>query len=185
MTINLISASTQLPILLSEVRDFLKISHQDEDALLASYIRAATGVCENFTGRQLIKQQWQLSLNDWREEVVSLPFSPVLSIDRIEVWDGAIFQTINPENYLLDKTSYQARVLPSPAFQWPDPQIEVGGIKIIVSAGFGDDQNAVPHDIRLGIIHWVAAAYDGHGTSENQAILMAEKLWQPYRRMAL
>ena len=185
MTIELISASAQLPILLSEVRDFLKISHQDEDALLASYIRAATGVCENFTGRKLIKQQWQLSLNDWREEVVTLPLSPVLSIDNIEVWDGSIFQVIDPAHYLLDNTSFQARILPSPTYQWPDPQIEVGGIKILVSAGFGDDQNTVPHDIRLGIMHWVAAAYDGHETSENQAINIAEKLWQPYRRMAL
>ncbi len=185
MTIELISPSTQLPVLLSEVRDFLKISHQEEDALLASYIRAATGVCENFTGRKLIKQQWQLALNDWREEVVSLPLSPVLSIDSIEVWDGTIFQTINSTNYLLDKTSYQASILPSPAYRWPDPKIEVGGIKILVSAGFGDDQNAVPHDIRLGIIHWVASAFDGHEMLENKAVLMAEKLWQPYRRMAL
>lgn len=184
MTIQLISAAGAIPVLLSEVRDFLKITHQEEDALIASYIRAATDVCENFTGRKLIRQQWQMILNDWPADspagAVQIPLSPLLSVDRIEVWRDGLFEDVAPENYLLDTTSYQAKVMLQAGFVWRDPTREVAGIKITVSAGFGDDHNDLPHDMRLGILHWVAAAYDG-----DQAGGAAEKLWQPYRRVGL
>lgn len=190
MKIELISEAERLPVLLSEVRDFLKISHGDEDALIASYIRAATRACENFTGRKLISQKWQLTLNDWghglpHEGGVQIPLSPILSIDKIDYWAGTDFEEVAANDYLLDNSSYQARILPQPTYQWPDPDRDVAGIRIAISAGFGADQNDVPHDIRLGILHWVAAAYDGGSPGENQAVFMAENLWQPYRRMVL
>lgn len=177
--------ATQLPVLLSEARDFLKISHGDEDALITSYIRAATGACESFTGRKLIKQQWQLTLNDWGDGVIQIPLSPILTIDRIEIWSAAAFLEIAADNYLLDSVSYQAKIAPQTGYQWPDPEIDVAGIKITISAGFGEGQNDIPHDIRLGILHRVAAAYDGGELAGNPAIVIAEKLWQPYRRLAL
>ncbi|PCI33391.1 MAG: hypothetical protein COB54_03550 [Alphaproteobacteria bacterium] len=189
MKTQLISMAVQLPVLLSEARDFLKISHQDEGALIASYIRAATTACETFTARKLISQQWQLTLNNWRgdgpEGVIQIPLSPLLSIDKIEVWTTGAFQVIAPANYLLDNVSYLAKIVPQTGYQWPEPETDVAGISITVSAGFGDSQNDVPPDIRLGLLHWLAAAYDGGQMADNQAVLMAEKLWQPYRRLAL
>ncbi len=189
MRMQLISAAAQLPVLLSEVRDFLKISHRDEDALIASYIRAAGAACENFTGRKLLQQQWLLTLNDWpndgKADVIQLSLSPILTVDKIEYWDGSVFQEIAATNYSLDRTSYQAKIIPKAGFLWPDPKKDVEGIKITVSVGFGTDQNEVPHDIRLGLLHWVAAAYDVDGIGEHQTVTLAEKLWQPYRRVAL
>ncbi|MBL4801738.1 MAG: phage head-tail connector protein [Emcibacter sp.] len=186
MRIELISEAERLPVLLSEVRDFLKISHPDEDAMIAGYIRAATGACENFIGRKLIAQKWQLILNDWGNSgEIQIPLSPVLAIDKMEYWNGTSFQEIAAGDYLLDNTSYQAKILPDATSQWPEPDRNVAGIQIVVSAGFGEGQNDVPHDIRLGILHWVAAAYEGAGFGDNQTLFMAEKLWQPYRRMVL
>lgn len=185
MNTQLISIAVQLPILLSEVRDFLKISHQEEDAILTSHIRAATSACESFTGRKLIRQQWQLTLNNWGEGAIQIPLSPILTVDKIEYWNMNIFQEISETNYLLDNTSYQAKILPQPTFQWPDPARDVAAIRITVSAGFGEGQNDVPHDIRQGILHWIAVVYDGNGIAGSQAVIMAEKLWQPYRRVAL
>ena len=184
MKTQLISMAVHLPVLLSESRDFLKISHQDEDALIVGYMRAATTACETFTGRKLITQQWQLTLNSWRSEgaegVIQIPLSPLLSIDKIEVWTTGNFQIIAPENYLLDSVSYQAKIVPQAGYRWPEPDKDVAGIIITVSAGFGDGQNDVPPDIRLGLLHWIAAAYDGA-----QDVSRGERLWQPYRRVAL
>lgn len=184
MMIQLISEAESLAVGLSEVRDFLKISHNDEDAMIAGFIRAGAAACETFTGRKLIRQQWQITYNDWTEEVISIPLSPILSVDRIEVWIAEEFQEILPEKYLLDRASYQARILASPGDHWPAPERNIEGIKITVTAGFGTGQNDVPHDIRHGLLHWVAAAYEG-GASENQAARIAENLWQPYRRVAV
>lgn len=183
MTLQLISQAAQMPVSLAELRDFLKISHQSEDALIAGYIRAATGACENFTGRKLINQQWQMTLNDWGSNIIDIPLTPVLSLDKIEYWTDAAFSEISAGNYLLDKDSFGPRIMPAAGFIWPDPDRDVEGIRITVTAGFGSSQNEVPHDIRLGILHWIASIYDEAGAG--QAAIMAEKLWQPYRRLAL
>ncbi len=185
MKIQLISIAVQLPVLLSEARDFLKISQQDEDAIITSYIRAATDACESFIGRKLIKQQWQLTFNDWNDGVIQIPLSPILTIDKIEYWNAGAFQEITATNYLLDDTSYQAKILPQLHYQWPDPARNIAGIRITVSAGFGEGQNDIPHDIRQGLLHWVAAVYDGGEHIKNQSTAIAEKLWQPYRCVAL
>ncbi len=185
MRIQLVTAAERPALNLSEAQDFLKISHGDEDAMIAGFIRASTEACESFTGRKLIKQQWCLTLNDWAEEVIQLPLSPVISVDRIEVMREAVFQEIAAADYLLDRTSHQAKILPASGIQWITPDIDVEGIKITLSAGFGDNQNDLPHDIRLGLLHWIAGAYDNMTPAGNQAVPMAEKLWQPYRRVAL
>ncbi|NOZ43301.1 MAG: hypothetical protein GXP02_09100, partial [Alphaproteobacteria bacterium] len=141
MTLSLILPPARLPVLLSEVRDFLKISHADEDALIVSYIRAATVACEQFTGRKLIKQQWQIVRNDWGAGEIQIPLSPVLSVDKIEVWTGAAFQQITPTDYLVDRASWQAKIITAAGYQWLDPTRNIDGIKITVSAGFGPDHN--------------------------------------------
>jgi len=182
MTISLVSPPARLAVLLPEVRDFLKISHEDEDALIISYIRAATVACEQFTGRKLIGQQWQMLLNDWGSGEIQIALSPVLSIDKVEVWTAGVFQEIVPTDYLLDRAGFQARILPRTGYSWPDPERDVDGIRITLSAGFGPDHNAVPDDIRLGLLHWVASAYDTDG---GQSVMVAERLWQSYRRVAL
>ncbi len=185
MKTQLISMATQLPVLLSEARDFLKISHTDEDAMITTYIRAATRACEGFTGRKLIKQQWQLTLNDWGDGVIQIPLSPLLSVDKIEYWNEGVFVEIASSSFLLDNVSYQARILPQTGYQWPEPTSDVAGIRIAVSAGFGESQNDVPQDIRLGLLQWVAAVYDAQELTGNQAVHLAENLWHPYRRLAL
>lgn len=183
MTLKIISSAVQMPVSLAEVRSFLKISHNDEDSLLASYIRAGGEACENFTGRKLLAQQWQQTCNDWGEGIILLPLSPVLSIDKIEYAAAGGFSEIPAVNYLLDNSGYRARILPEAGFSWPDPESAVEGIKITLTAGFGSSPNDLPHDIRLGILQWITSHYDESGAG--QAIFMAEKLWQPYRRLVL
>lgn len=181
MRTELLFAATALPVSLGEMRDFLKISQNDEDALLASLLRAGGEACENYLGRKLLSQQWQITLNGWHDEIVTLPLSPILSLDKIEVWAETQFVTMAAADYLLDRSSYQARILPGEGIIWSEPSRDIDGIRITLTAGFGVGQNDIPHDLRLGIMNWVAGRYDG----DDAAIRAAEKLWQPYRRMIL
>ena len=181
MRLNRLSEATVLAVPLSEMRDFLKISHNEEDALLASLLRAGGEACENYISRKLLSQQWQITLNGWDEGAVNLPLSPILSLDMVEVWTNTQFVEVMAGNYLLDRSSCPARMVPEMGVIWPDPTRTIDGIKITLTVGFGVDHNKIPHDLRLGIMNWVAGRYDGAG----ETIQMAEKLWQPYKKMDL
>ncbi len=185
MTLQPISAATCPPVSLSEARDFLKISHTEEDALLAAYLRAAADACEVFTGRKLISQQWRLTLNDWDGARLPLRLSPVISVDQVEVWTDSQYVALAADRYLLDRASYQAFLIPAPGQVWPAPTRDVDGVRITLTAGFGAGPNDVPHDIRLGLLHWVAAAYDDDASGSGPLLYLAERFWRPYRRVAL
>lgn len=185
MKLHLMMASQNTAVNLAELRDYLKVCHNEEDALLVSYIRAATETCEGFLGRKLMAQQWQLTLNEWEGNYIQIPLTPLLSVDQVEVWTTDQFQDVVPENYILDQSCYLPRLVRAKEVSWPDPTREVEGIKITVTAGFGTSQNDVPHDIRLGLLHWIASVYDGGHSGEATLLHLAERLWQPYRRVRL
>ena len=50
------SETPPLPVALDELKAFLRISVDEEDALLAGFVRAAAEHCEAFTGRALTER---------------------------------------------------------------------------------------------------------------------------------
>ncbi|WP_339862202.1 head-tail connector protein [Paremcibacter congregatus] len=185
MHLELVTAPVGLPAQVDELRDHLKISHMDEDGVLTTYLQAATAACECYLGRKLLAQQWRLTLNDWGDGIVTLPLSPILSVDEAKVWRAGAFETLDPAMLLLDHASYEARLMSREGSVFPDPDRQMAGIEISFSAGFGADPNALPPDLRQGILLWVGALYDPESPAMAQGAALAERLWQPYRRMVL
>lgn len=189
MSMTLITPPAVEPVLLSEVRDFLKVDGAQEDALLARLSVAGRQACENFTGRKLIHQQWQVCFNDWQGDhhygVLALPLSPVVSVDLLEVMGSEGWMIEAAENYLLDKTSYRSKLVSGSGVSWPQPAIDVAGIRITVTVGFGADWNGVPEDLRQGILHWIEGRYDHDSSTARQAQKSAEELWKSYKVVTL
>src|SRR3546814_17470165 len=60
-----------------------RIEYAHEDALLASLVRSATGLCEAFTGQALILRdvaETMVASTDWRR----LSLTPVRAVDAVE-----------------------------------------------------------------------------------------------------
>lgn len=155
-----------------EVKALLRISHAEEDALLAGFVRSAEAVCEAFTGLVLIERDVeQLVEADgrWRR----LARAPVRSIEGVEAVDG---QALPVEQHAVDVDAAG------------DGWVRVTGaghrrVRARFRAGLAADWNGVPEPLRQGIVrlaaHLYAAREDG-GAAPPAAVAA---LWRPWRRL--
>ncbi|WP_138379139.1 head-tail connector protein [Luteithermobacter gelatinilyticus] len=183
MNLQMITPPVGEPVTLDDVKRFLKIDTTADDTLLLVLIAAARETCENYTGRKLLGQSWQWTLNSWGDGEVILPSAPVLTIEAVDIYSAGGFTALDPAAYQLDTTFYRPRLLAVNGARLPDPDIERGGIRITFRAGYGETADKVPVSLTQGILHWIAATFEAQ-----EAMLdyeLAERLWQPYRMVKL
>ena len=185
MDVDLIKPAQHEPIVLSEVRDYLKIETEQEDALLLGLISAARRACETYIGRFLIAQEWCLTLNGFSEKGCDIPFSPVMEIIKIEIMGDDAFEEVPKDYYYLDKSSLMPRVAFENGRNMPEVKVSHSGIKIYFKVGFGEDWNAVPEDIRQGILYWISAVYEHREGGKIEMFRKSEMLWAAYRMVKL
>ena len=197
------------PLLLSEVRDHLRIDHSEEDAYLGALITASRIYAESWTGLHLVDQTLKVTLDQWpvgrrghwwsgltdgpltslfgTVDNFRLPVAPVSKINEIRTLgtDGSFTQW-DSGLYRLVGGVDPALELASGA-SWPPPAGKTGGIEISVTAGFGPDWNSVPAAIRQAMLMIVARLYAARGDSPAEAMRTtgAATLLAPFRRVKL
>lgn len=150
MTYARLSPPAAEPLTLAEVKAHLRIDGAEEDALLASLIRAAREHLERETGLCLILQRWRLYLDHWpKDGVIRLAKCPVQAIQNVTVYDGeGAALDVSLEDHLLDGEGRPARLwLKNP----PSPGRAVNGIEIDFSAGFGEAGTDVPDTLKRAV----------------------------------
>ena len=65
MTLALISPPAVEPVTLADMKAHLRVTHDSEDAMIASLIKAAREELEQAAGLALISQGWRLYLDCW------------------------------------------------------------------------------------------------------------------------
>ncbi len=147
------------PVTLAEAKQFLRVGHDSEDALIGGLIKAAREDVERVTGAALIEQSWRLTLDDWPAgATVLLHRYPLKQVADVTVYgadgDAAV---INPDDYVADGNSNPPRIRFA---QTPDPVRVINGIEIDFIAGFGDAGPDVPDQLRRAILLLVAHWYE-------------------------
>jgi uncharacterized phiE125 gp8 family phage protein len=153
------------PIALADAKNFLRVEHDADDALIAALIAAARGAVERSTRRLLITQTWRIVLDRWpkleRDRPCSLnsPVNPLQSITaaRIFAEDGSA-EAIDTAVFALDKASAPARIDCSP-FNIPSPGRALAGIELDVVAGYGAAAD-VPAPLAQAVRVLVAQSYE-------------------------
>jgi uncharacterized phiE125 gp8 family phage protein len=186
-------APAVLPLSLAEVRAQCRLTDDDgtdEDALLIAYLRSATEYAERHTGLSLISSTWKQTFQAWPHHTVSpwrsytytsawwsttaaldLPLRrrPLQSVSSIVYLDGdGLEQTLDPSVYRVlgvgeDKRDGSIRLGYSQ--MWPVLQQDPEAVTVTYKAGFGDDHNAVPEQIRLAIMLLVAYWFNQRETA--------------------
>lgn len=145
------------PVTLAEAKAHLRITHDSEDALVESLLRAAREDVEHRTGQALIVQHWRLALDELPGDgVVALRRGPVREITSVTVYgdDGAA-SLVDPGTYQLDAAATPARL----RFRdIPGAMRAMNGIEIDFVAGFGEAGTDVPDLIKRAVLvlaaHW-------------------------------
>lgn len=179
-TLELATAATTLPLSLIEIKHHLKLSETvvDDDAEIDAIQAAVVEQVERDVadGLCLLTQTWKQYEDDWPMEI-ELQRGPVQSITSIEYVDG----DGNPQT--LASSEYQSELTRQPpdraviktAYQKSWPTIRTGvynPITITFVAGYGDNWNDVPENVRRAVLDMITHRYDNRGVTWDGRLML-------------
>jgi len=202
-TLTTIAAPEALPVTVAEMCDFLVVPEGQDDALILSFIYAATDQMERYLRRALITQSLRLTMDGFpgydydaitrlgagvHEPVhiasiiggmgeVDLPRGPVQSVTITTFSRSNISSVVDPQSYFLDTAG--ERIVLNESATWPDNLRDRAAVQVDYVAGYGDAAD-VPPAIRQGIKQMVAAMYECRQVCEMPAGCKA--MVETYRR---
>ena len=176
------------PVTLGDLKLFLRIDGDNEDALLNSYITAGRILAEQTTNRCFCSQTLALYLDDFEAmKDIPLPGNPIQSITSVQyVSDpsGAL-TTLSPSIYMLDNTQNEGLLRLQYLQDWPTARIQPQSVIVTYVAGYSADGTSVPEGIKtaikLTIGQWYQNREDAEGLSTNckasDALLSSYRIW--------
>lgn len=172
---------TLLAVSLVDAKAQCRVEVADDDALIELYIRAATEVAEQRTGRSIMPQTWLLTLDAFPGGNIPLQRIPVASVASVIYTDTTGAEvTLGSSSYTLlnadDNDTAQLR--PARGTSWPSACSEEGAVRVEYVAGYPTAAN-VPHAIRSWILLQVAAMYENReaeGSVQTFALGFADRL---------
>lgn len=160
---------------LAECKAFLRLERDDEDALLAGFIRTAMALCEAFTGQWLVVRDGEARLaadGGWQR----LTALPVVAITGVRDAAGPLPAAAFEIDIDSSGTGW-VRLNDGHAVDQPVVQFR---------AGLGADWNGVPEPLRQGLVRLVAHLFanrDAADAGPPPAAVAA--MWRPWRRMRI
>ena len=186
MSLTLISPPAAEPVTLSELKAHLRITSDDEDALITGMLVAAVRAVEARASLALMPQQWRLTIDAAPEDTLFLPLSPVSALDSVTVIDGeGEAQTVADSLYDFVPGA-GARI--RPAGPWPMPVPRLGGVRIDFTAGYSD-ADAVPEPLKQAVKNLAAYFFESREAAGETRIYSVpasvDALIAPYREARL
>jgi uncharacterized phiE125 gp8 family phage protein len=174
------------PVLLSEMKAYLRVDDDAENDLISGLVKAARLMVEAAARRALVAQTWRLMLHEWpSSRSLALPLSPLIAIDKVEVFDAAGVATpLAREAIEVDSDDDPPRIF---FLHTPAPGRSRHGIAIEFRAGYGALAEDVPAPLRLAIKVIVARWFENRGDVAGEPSLPVEALTliAPFQRPRL
>lgn len=176
------------PITLETAKLFLRLDHDDEDALIADFIESARQQIEALCHHTLITRSRRLTLTPPFDGVLLLKTSPVISVDEIklEYLDGTS-DLVSLDDICVNLRSSPARLTPkTPVFQGWHGRSDVQAILVDITAGYGEGVTDIPMPLRQAMLLLIGQAYEYRAGQEVPSIpMMVDALTMPYRGVRL
>jgi uncharacterized phiE125 gp8 family phage protein len=149
------------PVSLIEVKAHLRLTSDDEDALISLLITVAREALERRLERAFIAQGWTLWLDQWPDShAVALPMRPLRTVTAVRTYSGShSATTMAPAQYYIDAVSVPGRLIRSIS-SWPLPGRTANGVEITFTAGHGEAASEVPAELRQAILLLVADLFE-------------------------
>ena len=156
-----VAAPAQLLVTPKEARQHLRIDHNDDDASLEVYLRAATEMLdgvEGRLGRALVSQEWeqrQAKPDRHRVDILLGPNPQIVSLFYVDTADN--IQALTVSDFRVIDMGDRAYIEPRPGYSWPtDFADRPDALRIVFAAGEAaeDIAETIKQAIRLIAGHW-------------------------------
>ena len=184
MPVTLVTTATSEPFELSEVKNNLRVTINDDDALIKSLIIVSREWAESYMRRALITQTWDY-FTDRFFRTIKLPLSPVVSVTSIKYVDtDGVTQTLATTEYTVDSVSEPTRIVEAWGKTWPSIRFVPNAVTVRFVAGYGNASD-IPEQIKRWMLMLMGHLYENRElTSQNVNIVeipISTELLFPYR----
>lgn len=181
-----ITAPSETPVSVQEVKDAARIDDAAFDAQIAILIKALTGQAESLTGRVFVNRDLELVIDAFPTAEIDLLLPLVQSIAYVKYVDtSGNTITLASNKYTLDNSSTPCWLIPAQNTTWPDTLAAANAVKIKFTAGYGAAID-VPAEIKLWIIARCAELVrnpDGVRGADVRGLSYIDGLLDPFRVM--
>lgn len=164
---------------LDELKAYLRIETDGEDAVLAGLLRSAATLCEQFVGQWLIvrgARETVAATQGWQR----LGARPVMAIEAVEAVDGdGVAQPLPVDAYAIDIDAAGDGWVRSTRAD------ERRRLAVRYRAGMAAEMNGLPEALRQGIVRLAAEHFMARGNEGGAPPAVVSALWRPFRRMRL
>jgi uncharacterized phiE125 gp8 family phage protein len=194
MALSLVTAATDLPVTLAEVKAQCRVdaSITDEDDLIDALRRAATEYVTTFTRRPCLLETWDDKRDGFpcADESIELPLAPVTAVTSVsyvdtngdtQTWSTALYETDLPSQ----PQAARARIQPVYGGFYPSTRDVYNAVTVRFVAGYATVA-AVPYGmkaaIKMLVAHWYLRREPVNiGNIVSPIPLTIESLLWPYR----
>lgn len=161
LAIRVVTEPAEEPLSLVDAKAQCRITGDDDDDLVATYITAARQHLEETRGRAYVTQTRELQLDAFPcRAPIEIPRAPLQSVTWIKYYDyGGTLQTWDSALYQVDTMSEPGRILPVYGLIYPYPRPQLGAVTIRYVAGYGAAV-AVPERVRQALRLLVADMWE-------------------------
>lgn len=158
-----ITAPSVLAVNLAEARAHLRVTSQDENTLIETYVAAAVRMVESRTRRAFVQRSFLFVADDFPEwDTIELPVSPLVSVTYVKyIATDGVLTTYSSTNYAVDTVSPFGRVVLAQGATWPVVKTDYpNAVQVTFVAGYGTDDRATPAAAKAAILHLAAHLYE-------------------------
>lgn len=182
MTLTLLTPPSAEPVSLAEAKAHLRVTFDEEDALITRMIAAARERIEAELGLCLLETRLRETRDVWASDdgAVTLARGPLIAVEAVErVVVGGLFA---PVAFTAQAGSRPGRVSVA-ASPWAGVR-SGGALRIDYRAGFGPTAVDVPETLRQAVLALVADAFERRGEGA-PSLAVAEPWLAAWRRVRL
>lgn len=167
------------PVSLNEARSWLRLGATIEDAVIAGLVRAATNICEAFTGQWLVVRAGEEAV-PLRAGTARLSARPIVAVD------GATLLLPTGGEVVLGAGAFRTAIGRDGAARVSisDPG-QATRVRVAYRAGMAEGANGVPEAVRQGILRMTQHLYDARERGDETPPAIIAALWQPWRVLSL
>lgn len=202
MPLVLIEAPKAEPVLLAEVKQFMRVDDTADDGVIQSLVAAAVQHLDGrdgWLGRAFMPQTWELRLGcfpggddampwlSWSRQVcIEVPLSPLASVTSIKYLDATTGTetTLATSEYTVITGDEPGRIEPAYGKVWPSARDVSEAVKVRFVAGYAKPGD-IPKPLTLGIKALVAHWYENREAVSPSALapvpMHVESLLAPFR----